>query len=71
MIDKALKICRAMIGEKASVIDQEIFDAIEQCMMMSQFSSINREELKDELMRLYNVRQEAYKILVDSERNIP
>ncbi len=71
MIENALNVCRALIGEKASVMDSEIHDAIEQCMVMPKFSTVNRIELKDELMRLYNVRQEAYKILVDSQRNTP
>lgn len=71
MIDKALNICRAIIGEKASVIDDEINSAIEQCLSMPLFAAINREQLHIELMRLYNVRQEAYKMLFDNERNTP
>lgn len=71
MIDKALNICRAIIGEKTSVVDEEISSAIEQCLSMPLFSTVDRELLKVDLMRLYNVRQEAYKILVDNERNLP
>lgn len=71
MIDKALNICRAIIGEKASVIDSEINAAIEQCLSMSLFSTVDSGQLKIELMRLYNVRQEAYKMLFDNERNTP
>ncbi|MDR1974280.1 MAG: Z1 domain-containing protein [Bacteroidales bacterium] len=71
MIDKALNICRAIIGEKASVTDDEINSAIEQCLSMPLFSTIDKEQLHIELMRLYNVRQEAYKMLFDSERNTP
>lgn len=71
MIDKALNICRAIIGEKASVIDSEITNAIEQCLSMPLFSTVDSGQLKIELMRLYNVRQEAYKMLFDNERNTP
>ena len=71
MIDKALNICRAIIGEKASVTDFEINSAIEQCLSMPLFSSIDKDQLHIELLRLYNVRQEEYKMLFDSERNTP
>ena len=60
MIDKALNICRAIIGEKASVTDFEINSAIEQCLSMPLFSSIDKDQLHIELLRLYNVRQEEY-----------
>ena len=71
MIDKALNICRAIIGEKASVTDIEIKNAIEQCLLMPLFSSVDKNQLHIELLRLYNVRQEEYKMLFDSERNTP
>lgn len=71
MIDKALNICRAIIGEKASVTDFEINNAIEQCLSMPLFSPIDKDQLHIELLRLYNVRQEEYKMLFDSERNTP
>jgi hypothetical protein len=71
MIDKALNICRAIIGEKSSVTDTEINNAIEQCLSMPLFSSIDKNQLHIELLRLYNVRQEEYKMLFDSERNTP
>ena len=71
MIDKALNICRAIIGEKASVTDIEINNAIEQCLLMPLFSSVDKNQLHIELLRLYNVRQEEYKMLFDSERNTP
>jgi hypothetical protein len=71
MIDKAITICRAIIGEKSSVIDSEINSAIEQCLSMPLFSTVDSIQLKMELMRLYNVRQEAYKMLFDNERNAP
>jgi hypothetical protein len=68
MINKALKVCRAIIGEKLSVTDNEINDAIEKC---ARIYSIDKEQLHIELLRLYNVKQEEYKILFDSERNTP
>ena len=71
MIEKALKICRAMIGEKSSVTDSEVNNAIEQCLSMPLFSSIDKNQLHIELLRLYNVRQEEYKMLFDSKRNTP
>lgn len=71
MIDKALNICRAIIGEKTSVTDEEINSAVEQCLSMPLFSAIDRNQLHIELMRLYNVRQETYKMLLDNERNTP
>ena len=71
MIDKALNICRAIIGEKMSIADDEINNAIEQCLSMPLFSTVDKEQLKIELMRLYNVRQEEYKMLFDNERNTP
>lgn len=71
MIEKALNICRAIIGEKTSIADDEISNAIDQCMSMPLFSTVDKEQLKIELMRLYNVRQESYKMLFDNERNTP
>lgn len=71
MINKALNICRAIIGEKLSVTDSEINNAIEQCLLIPLFSSIDKKQLHIELLRLYNVRQEEYKILFDNERNTP
>jgi hypothetical protein len=71
MIDKALNICRAIIGERSSVTPAEINAAIEQCLSMSMFSAVDRAQLYVELHKLYNVKQEAYKMLFDSERNTP
>lgn len=71
MIDKALNICRAIIGERSSVTDSEINNAIEQCLSMPLFFSIDKTQLHIELLRLYNVRQEEYKMLFDSDRNTP
>jgi hypothetical protein len=71
MIDKALNICRAIIGEKPSVTDSEINNAIEQCVSMPFLSSIDKKQLHVELLRLYNVKQEEYKMLFDNERNTP
>ncbi|MCL1969704.1 MAG: Z1 domain-containing protein [Bacteroidetes bacterium] len=71
MIEKAINICRAIIGEKSSVTDNEINNAIEQCLSMPLFSSTDKNQLHIELLRLYNVRQEEYKMLFDSERNTP
>ena len=71
MIDKAFSICRAIIGEKTSTTDEEINNAIEQCLSMPLFSAVDKVQLKIDLMRLYNVRQEDYKKLIDRERNNP
>lgn len=71
MVEKAINICRAIIGEKPSVTDLEINSAIEQCLLMPLFSALDKKQLHIELLRLYNVRQEKYKILFDSERNTP
>lgn len=71
MIDKALNICRAIIGEKSTVDDSEINNAIEQCISMPLFSSLDKEKLHVELLRMYNVKQEEYKMLFDNERNLP
>lgn len=71
MNDKALNVCRAIITEKTSVTDEEIRNAIEQCSSIPLFSVIDKVQLKIDLMKLYNVRQEEYKILFDNERNDP
>lgn len=71
MIDKAIQICRSLIGEKSSVTDSEINNAIEQCLSMPIFSSVDKEELHRGLLKLYNVSLEEYKMLVDNERNTP
>lgn len=68
MIDKAINICRVIIGEKLSVTDSEINNAIEEC---AKIYSFDKKQLHIELLRLYNVRQEEYKMLFDSERNTP
>ncbi len=71
MIDKAIQICRLIIGEKLSVTDSEINNALEQCLSMPMYSSVDKNQLHKGLLKLYNVSLEEYKMLFDSERNTP
>ncbi|MDR1007325.1 MAG: Z1 domain-containing protein [Campylobacteraceae bacterium] len=71
MINEAIKICRAMLGEKMSITDSEIDNTISQVLYMPMFSRLDKIQLKLEVMKLYNVRQDSYKMLVDTARNTP
>lgn len=67
--EKAFKNSRANIGEKSSATDEEINIAIERSAMC--YPTIDKKQLHIELLKLYNVRQEEYKMLFDNERNTP
>lgn len=58
--EKAFRNSRANIGEKSSATDEEINIAIERSAMC--YPTIDKKQLHIELLKLYNVRQEEYKM---------
>ena len=71
MIEKAKNMCRSLIGEKISVTDLEIDNAIEQVMYMPFFDGIDIVQLKNELLSTFRVRVDLFKILEGKERREP
>lgn len=70
MINKAINICRMLISTP-TVTDAELEFAINSTLSMPIFSCINRDELKNELMAIYNVTVEDAKILDEREEMEP
>jgi len=71
MIEKAKDLCRSLIGEKVSVTDIEIDNAIDEVMHMPRFKEIDKIQLKNELLSTYRVRIDLFKILIGKERREP
>ncbi|MBQ3383526.1 MAG: Z1 domain-containing protein [Bacteroidales bacterium] len=66
---KAIEVCRTLIGLKTSVSDEDIDIAVNQVVLM--FPSIDKVILKTRLMAIYNVRVEPMQILEGRERRKP
>lgn len=71
MLEKAKNMCRSLIGEKITVTDIEIDNAIEQIMFMPIFRDVDKTQLKNELLSTFRVRVDLFKILVGKERREP
>lgn len=69
-MNKAINICRMLISTP-TVTDAELEFAINSTLSMPIFSCINRDELKNELMAIYNVTVEDAKILDEREEMEP
>lgn len=67
--EKALEVCRTLIGIKISVSDEDINDAVSKTIML--FPSLSRDVLKTKLMTTYNVRVEPMQILEGRGRRKP
>lgn len=66
---KAIEVCRTLIGIKSSVVDKDIDNAINSVVMM--FPNLSKEILKAKLMSIYNVRVEPMQILEGRDRRKP
>ena len=66
---KAIEVCRTLIGLKVSVKDEDIDNAINGVALM--FPNLSKEVLKIKLMSIYSVRVEPMQILEGRERRKP
>lgn len=68
-IDQAINICRQLIGIKPTATQAEIDDAIKQLALMD--PNIDRQRLRDELIRHYNIQIENFMILEGNDARQP
>lgn len=66
---KAIEVCRTLIGIKNSVTDEEIESAVNNVVLM--FPNLSKDVLKTKLMSIYSVRVEPMQILEGRERRKP
>lgn len=66
---KAIEICRTLIGIKNPVTDEDIDNAVNNVVLM--FPSLGKEVLKTKLMSIYSVRVEPMQILEGRDRRRP
>ncbi len=66
---KAIEVCRTLIGLKGSVTDNDIDTAVNNVVLM--FPMLSKEILKTKLMSIYSVRVEPMQILEGRERRKP
>ena len=66
---KAILVCRTLIGFKSSVTDEDIDNAVNSVVLM--FPDLNKDILKTKLMSIYSVRVEPMQILEGRERRKP
>lgn len=66
---KAIEVCRTLIGIKTSVKDEDIDNAVKSVVLM--FPNLSKDVLKTKLMSIYSVRVEPMQILEGRERRKP
>lgn len=66
---KAIEVCRTLIGIKTSVVDEDIDNAVNSVILM--FPNLSKNVLKTKLMSIYSVRVEPMQILEGRERRKP
>lgn len=66
---KAILVCRTLIGIKSSVTDEDIDKAVNRVVLM--FPNLRKDVLKTKLMSIYSVRVEPMQILEGRERRKP
>ncbi len=71
ILNIAIANCRLLIGEKLAVTDMEINNAIEQILSYPMFSSVNSDILRKELLAIYCVNQDAFRILEGRDSRKP
>lgn len=71
ILNKAITMCRLMIGEKLSVTDLEINNAIDQIILLPMFKTVDSEVLRRELLSIYCVDQDAFRVLEGRESRMP
>lgn len=71
ILNKAVRICRILIGEMHSTTDEKIDNAINEVMTMFGADNIDAIRLKQELQTMYSTKIEMFQILVGRERRQP
>ena len=66
---KAIEVCRTLIGIKNPVTDEDIDSAVNNVVLM--FQNLSKDVLKTKLMSIYSVRVEPMQILEGRERRKP
>lgn len=66
---KAIEVCRTLIGIKNAVRDEDIDKAVDSVVLI--FPTLSKDILKAKLMSIYNVRVEPMQILEGRERRKP
>ena len=66
---KAIEVCRTLIGIKTSVVDADIDNAVNSVVLM--YPNLSKDVLKTKLMSIYSVRVEPMQILEGRERRKP
>ena len=66
---KAIEVCRTLIGIKTTVTDEDIDNAVNNVVLM--FPNFSKDVLKTKLMSIYSVRVEPMQILEGRERRKP
>ena len=66
---KAIEVCRTLIGIKTTVTDEDIDNALNNVVLM--FPNLSKDVLKTKLMSIYSVRVEPMQILEGRERRKP
>lgn len=66
---KAIEVCRTLIGIKNPVTDEDIDNAVNNVVLM--FPSLGKEVIKTKLMSIYSVRVEPMQILEGRDRHRP
>ena len=66
---KAIEVCRTLIGIKTSVVDVDIDNAVNSVVLM--FPNLSKDVLKTKLMSIYSVRVDPMQILEGRERRKP
>ncbi len=69
LYQKAIDVCRTLIGIKNSVSDEEIDSAVNSVVLM--FPNLSKDVIRSKLMSIYSVRVEPMQILEGRERRKP
>lgn len=69
LYQKAIEVCRTLIGIKTSVVDDDIDNAVNNVILM--YPNLSKDILKTKLMSIYSVRVEPMQILEGRDRRKP
>ncbi|RMF58541.1 MAG: endonuclease [Calditrichaeota bacterium] len=71
MVNKAITVVRALLGESTSVTRDEIGKIVSQILNLEMFRNLDKEILIREIESIYSVRVEDYRVIENSERRRP
>lgn len=71
ILNKAVRICRILIGEMPSTTDEKIDNAINEVKTLFKSENIDAIRLKQELQTIYSTQVDTFRILVGRERRQP